>query len=89
MAKNIFKSKFIVSVPMATKLTSRIVQQQTGSNCIPKPFYQIGRIHNAGDKKVLDFLEFSPPNIYCLILKSHLQGSDDKLGQTLWTHSKQ
>jgi hypothetical protein len=39
MAKNIFKPKFIVSVPMATKLTSRIVyNNKLGQTVYPNLF---------------------------------------------------
>ncbi len=45
MAKNIFKPKFIVSVPMAIKLTSRIVyNNKLGQTVYPNLFIKLEEI---------------------------------------------
>jgi hypothetical protein len=45
MAKNIFKPKFIASVPMATKLTSRIMyNNKLGQTVYPKLFIKLEKI---------------------------------------------
>ncbi len=74
MAKNIFKPKFIVLVPMATKLTSRIAyNNKLGQTVYPNLFIKLEEFIMRATRKFKTSLSSVHKYLLCDSQTSHLQ----------------